>query len=127
MLRENEPDYLDNYWDHFIKKRPMTIIVNKSLSHPTLIQLDIIVSYRDFALLVNNNPVATWVQTLIKIPVKKEECCVCVCEFKMREKLTMLKCGHQFHTGCIAKWFEKGNDKCPVCREKALMNDSEVL
>lgn len=38
-------------------------------------------------------------------------------EWENQRKRTSLRCGHQFHKGCISKWLLK-NLECPICREK---------
>ena len=33
-------------------------------------------------------------------------------------ELTETKCGHHFHSSCLATWLKSGiNTKCPLCRE----------
>ncbi len=41
-------------------------------------------------------------------------CAVCL-EEDVTDPRTLL-CGHVFHTGCIAMWFEKATT-CPTCRQ----------
>jgi len=36
----------------------------------------------------------------------------------LKHKKTNLKCGHSFCEECISKWFNQGENSCPVCREK---------
>ena len=42
----------------------------------------------------------------------KEECTICLEEFKNKQILRKLKCGHMFHTKCIDKWL-KIHKNCP--------------
>lgn len=28
-----------------------------------------------------------------------------------------LDCKHEFHGACIAEWFRRGNQECPLCRD----------
>ena len=51
---------------------------------------------------------------LLVCNIHSKECSICL------EKTTFgsvqnLLCGHSFHTGCIAPWFERDH-RCPYCR-----------
>ncbi|KAF6982849.1 hypothetical protein CFC21_001182 [Triticum aestivum] len=48
----------------------------------------------------------------------KERCIICLEEYKHKDSLGKLKCGHDFHAGCIKKWLEVKN-ACPVCKADA--------
>ena len=43
-------------------------------------------------------------------------CIVCLEDFKNGEKITRLKCQHQFHVKCIREWLLI-NGTCPICRQ----------
>nr|GMD21684.1 probable E3 ubiquitin-protein ligase XERICO [Ipomoea batatas] len=45
-----------------------------------------------------------------------ECCCVCLCRFEAKEKVSELSCKHFFHTGCLDKWFDNHHATCPLCR-----------
>ena len=48
-----------------------------------------------------------------------EECIICLEDLNNYE-LTMLECGHVFHSKCIYEWFSKSKSMiCPICRHKA--------
>lgn len=52
-------------------------------------------------------------QKIILNNEKDEECVICT------EKITLarkLPCNHYFHLICLSKWFEKGHNSCPICR-----------
>ena len=42
-------------------------------------------------------------------------CCICLMEFNLGEKLSLLVCKHFFHNTCLANWI-KISSKCPYCR-----------
>ena len=42
-------------------------------------------------------------------------CVICLEEFKNRERLVILPCGHGFDERCIVYWFETSH-VCPLCR-----------
>ena len=44
---------------------------------------------------------------------KHSVCPICTEDMPQPHKL---ECGHEFHTGCIMKWFRAGSNKCPLCR-----------
>jgi hypothetical protein len=49
-----------------------------------------------------------------------DECCICFEDIAQPLYSTgrRLVCGHWFHAGCIAQWFERvGNSVCPYCRQ----------
>jgi len=43
------------------------------------------------------------------------ECCIICLDDNSTSGLSMLICGHTFHTLCIAKWLER-EPSCPICR-----------
>ena len=43
------------------------------------------------------------------------ECAVCVCEFKQKEVLVLLKCTHVYHEDCLLPWLKRSGT-CPTCR-----------
>jgi len=40
-------------------------------------------------------------------------CAICMCDFGSEKKT--LRCGHQFHEGCILEWLSRSST-CPHCR-----------
>ena len=42
------------------------------------------------------------------------ECCICMSEFKVRNRIRILPCMHYFHSKCIDKWLLH-NLTCPIC------------
>ncbi|XP_071715047.1 probable E3 ubiquitin-protein ligase XERICO [Rutidosis leptorrhynchoides] len=46
----------------------------------------------------------------------KQECSVCLIEFKPDAKINRLSCGHVFHKSCLEKWLNYWNITCPLCR-----------
>jgi hypothetical protein len=45
-------------------------------------------------------------------------CVICLEEYKLKDSLGGLKCGHDFHSDCIKKWLQVKN-ACPVCKAAA--------
>ncbi|PWA28989.1 zinc finger, RING/FYVE/PHD-type [Artemisia annua] len=46
----------------------------------------------------------------------KQECSVCLIEFKPDADINHLSCGHVFHKCCLEKWLNYWNVTCPLCR-----------
>lgn len=43
-------------------------------------------------------------------------CAVCMEDYSNpKERLVQLPCKHSFHVACVAKWFQKGRQRCPLC------------
>jgi len=40
-------------------------------------------------------------------------------EYKNREEIGILQCGHEYHANCIRRWLHEKNI-CPICKSKAL-------
>ncbi|XP_008793388.2 probable E3 ubiquitin-protein ligase HIP1 [Phoenix dactylifera] len=55
---------------------------------------------------------------------EERSCAICLEEYKDRDNLGSMKCGHDFHIGCIRKWLEIKN-VCPVCKASALEDISK--
>ena len=66
------------------------------------------------------------VQQFEKLPIKKYkkekysenfQCIICMEEFKEKEKIKLLPCGHIFHPNCIKEWLMK-QKSCPFCKSE---------
>ena len=44
-------------------------------------------------------------------------CSICLDFFNSRSDISTTPCGHVFHTKCIEKWFENGENICSQCRK----------
>nr|XP_043630225.1 probable E3 ubiquitin-protein ligase XERICO [Erigeron canadensis] len=51
----------------------------------------------------------------------KQECSVCLVEFKPNSEINRLSCGHVFHKSCLEKWLKYWNVTCPLCRNDMMM------
>ena len=49
--------------------------------------------------------------------LQEEVCSICRSSL-MDGHLTMMRCGHTFHTVCINRWKAGGHSVCPECRER---------
>ena len=54
---------------------------------------------------------------------QEKECIICLEKIDFQQKITMIKCGHMYHTSCINKWFEK-KKCCPLCDEILLIENN---
>ncbi len=50
---------------------------------------------------------------------KHQKCTICLGPYEKDEKLTILPCGHGFHTNCINNWLKEYSYKCPICRSES--------
>ena len=48
--------------------------------------------------------------------LKGYECIICLEELNKDETISIIKCGHLYHTTCIYTWFLKKRT-CPICDE----------
>ncbi|KAI3708194.1 hypothetical protein L2E82_37331 [Cichorium intybus] len=55
----------------------------------------------------------------------KQECSVCLTEFKPDSEINRLSCGHVFHKSCLEKWLKYWNITCPLCRNQLMSKDEE--
>jgi hypothetical protein len=46
-----------------------------------------------------------------------EDCSICLVELVAGDRVADLRCGHEFHIGCLKRWIRHKN-KCPLCRAK---------
>jgi len=46
----------------------------------------------------------------------ESNCSICMSQMVKDEKITLLKCNHNFHYDCITPYLKEYNYKCPVCR-----------
>lgn len=54
--------------------------------------------------------------------IEYPRCTIC-CE-DLKEKATMLPCGHMFNKECIGEWLHQHN-QCPVCRHELPTDDAD--
>jgi len=47
-----------------------------------------------------------------------------VCYEDLKEKATLLPCGHLYDKDCIEKWLKQHN-QCPICRKELKSEDQE--
>ncbi|KAL4555337.1 hypothetical protein LXL04_037955 [Taraxacum kok-saghyz] len=52
----------------------------------------------------------------------KQECSVCLTEFKPDVEINNLSCGHVFHKSCLEKWLKFWNITCPLCRNHMMIS-----
>ncbi|KAL0327924.1 UNVERIFIED_CONTAM: putative E3 ubiquitin-protein ligase XERICO [Sesamum calycinum] len=46
----------------------------------------------------------------------RQECSICLTEFKPNAEVNHLSCGHVFHKSCLEEWVNYWNTTCPLCR-----------
>ncbi|KAI3457692.1 hypothetical protein Pfo_014355 [Paulownia fortunei] len=55
----------------------------------------------------------------------KQECSICLTEFKPKAEINHLSCGHVFHKLCLEKWLNYWNTTCPLCRNYMIPQEVE--
>jgi len=48
-----------------------------------------------------------------------DSCIICQDDYKRKEKIASLDCGHEYHADCLKKWLRVKN-VCPICKSEAL-------
>ena len=59
----------------------------------------------------------TKIDDIKKLDKDKQNCVICMEDFKNGDKSTNLPCLHMFHTNCIQSWLKTQNT-CPICKFK---------
>ncbi|KAI5176578.1 hypothetical protein PAEPH01_2376 [Pancytospora epiphaga] len=49
---------------------------------------------------------------------EKKNCCICLSDYKKKQRIRKLECGHDFHMKCVDSWLMGGEAVCPVCRHE---------
>ncbi|CAN6249784.1 unnamed protein product [Urochloa humidicola] len=62
-------------------------------------------------------PTSTYKIRIFSRKEKHDECVICCMDYKNRDRLTKLPCGHLYHQACVAKWLQI-NKVCPVCNKE---------
>ena len=47
----------------------------------------------------------------------RHNCPICRADFIDEDRISVLICHHQFHTGCVRPWLTSRNSTCPTCRD----------
>ena len=55
------------------------------------------------------------IPTTLTEPIEK--CIICLEKWKPEDNYVKLTCGHIFHKKCLSKYFLRGKDTCPICRQ----------
>ena len=58
--------------------------------------------------------------------VKETSCSVCLIDYEETDDISIIKCGHFFHTKCIQEWTTYKTN-CPVCRKEIKEEDDDNL
>lgn len=53
---------------------------------------------------------------LYKEKVKSESCAVCNIRLITDDHCRISDCSHEFHADCIARYCDRVEDKCPICK-----------
>ncbi len=68
------------------------------------------------------------VENTTKVAEKDDEnkriCAICMDSYKPEDEVMILPCLHQFHNGCIQKWFNESKE-CPICKNEVKLDAGE--
>ena len=64
-----------------------------------------------------NNLNVTIIQDVSKLEKEKDNCVICLENYKNGDKVIYLPCLHVFHKDCLLEWFRDHNF-CPICKFK---------
>lgn len=59
------------------------------------------------------------------IDPNNRECCVCLEENRLDDRVTRLPCAHIFHSSCVVDWLVNHSCTCPVCRYELPTDDPQ--
>ncbi|KAL1565984.1 RING-type E3 ubiquitin transferase [Salvia divinorum] len=68
-------------------------------------------------------------QSIYRPPNQSQDgatCVICLEEYIDMDEVGSLKCGHDFHVGCIKKWLSLKN-LCPICKQSAVDDSQNEL
>lgn len=69
----------------------------------------------------------TVVKDLPEVKIERadtKQCPVCLKQFEVNDKASLMPCHHMFHQECILPWLDKTNS-CPLCRYELPTDDEE--
>ena len=73
----------------------------------------------------NRNKEQTQLPDVIEYIVDKkiihQECLICLEEFNEGETVSLIKCGHMYHTQCVYSWFVNSKT-CPLCDQELIID-----
>ena len=73
----------------------------------------------------NRNKEQTQLPDVIEYIVDKKiihhECLICLEEFNEGETVSLIKCGHMYHTQCVYSWFVNSKT-CPLCDQELIID-----
>ncbi|KRH92721.1 putative E3 ubiquitin ligase [Pseudoloma neurophilia] len=47
-------------------------------------------------------------------------CSICLSDVRIKERIRVLPCDHEFHSKCVDKWLRKQENCCPICRKEVI-------
>ena len=121
----NEEDILydENFQEDFAIKAVDQQIIDDLYPNPDAMSYEQLLQLEDNMGSVNKGLTKNQFEKLPEVKYDKNkysenyQCIICMEEFKIKEKVKLLPCGHIFHKNCIKEWLLK-QKSCPFCKSE---------
>ena len=113
----------ENFQEEFAIKAVDQQIMDELYPNPDAMSYEQLLQLEDNMGNVNKGLTKTQFRKLPEIRYDKDkysenyQCIICMEEFKQKEKVKLLPCGHIFHNNCIKEWLLK-QKSCPFCKSE---------
>ena len=61
------------------------------------------------------------IEYIVDKKIIHHECLICLDEFNEGETVSLIKCGHMYHTQCVYSWFVNSKT-CPLCDKELIID-----
>ena len=115
--------YDENFQEDFAIKAVDQQIIDDLYPNPDAMSYEQLLQLEDNMGSVNKGLTKNQFEKLPEVKYDKDkysenyQCIICMEEFKIKEKVKLLPCGHIFHKNCIKEWLLK-QKSCPFCKSE---------
>lgn len=72
-----------------------------------------------------SSPISINLEEAACIDQESESCIICQDDYKNKDEIGILDCGHEYHADCLKKWLRRKN-VCAICKCEALNIEKDV-
>lgn len=72
-----------------------------------------------------SSPISINLEEAACVDQESESCIICQDDYKSKDEIGILDCGHEYHADCLKKWLRMKN-VCAICKSEALNIDKDV-